>query len=185
MGLRSLRTYKIYSDGQVRYVRCRTVCSMTSWEPPTAKVLSVTPIGEGFELLIQLPSGLAAPLAPATLVLKDHAATHVDAVLFADSSGETVFRTEDATCCDLVGETVGFRSWWTPKQLAAVIDTSRDWILDTAPDPQNHGHCVLDWAAIEAGSVNVVAWRSQDDLMCSDCYQKYVLGDHLRVRGHP
>jgi len=182
--LQSLRAFKIHPDGQARNERCRTVCSMTSWEPPTAKVLSVTQIGEGFELLIQLPSGLAAPLAPATLVFKDHAATHVDAVLFVDSNGETVFRTEDATCRDLVGETVGFRSWWTPKQMEAVIDTSRVWILDTAPDPQNHGHCVLDWAAIESGSVNVVAWRSQNDLMCSDCYQKYVLGDHLRVRGH-
>ncbi len=95
----------------------------------------------------------------------------------------TTFRTEEVPGRELVGATFGLQQWWTPEAFDAVVDTDRQWERVEAPPPEVHEHCILDWTTIEIGGDAEFGWRSLDDWICDECYRRYILEDHLGIRG--
>ena len=79
---------------------------------------------------------------------------------------------------------VEYTSWWTPEQLLLVTDTVKQWERRsvTASDMNDIDYCEfcgLCWARI---AELPVAYQSDRDWICSDCFERYIESDFLGIR---
>lgn len=151
--------------------------------PPLVRIVDVRHDADRTLVVVRLPEGLTAPLAPASLLAGQLSVARLDAVL-AEDGGTTTFRTSDALGRDSVGRDLGFQQWWVPEAYEAVVDTARRWERLEAPTPEHHEHCLLDWTTIESGEDGGSGWESDGQWICDDCFSRFFLGDELGLRGH-
>lgn len=83
-----------------------------------------------------------------------------------------------------LGAMVEYTSWWTPEQLLLVTDTVKQWERRsvTASDMNDIDYCEfcgLCWARI---AELPVAYQSDRDWICSDCFERYIESDFLGIR---
>ena len=71
---------------------------------------------------------------------------------------------------------------WQPFQRDLVADRQRSWAWAAAPSVDDHEHCFLCWETIEQGRGPSAGWCSDDDWLCDDCHQRYVVDDELGLR---
>jgi hypothetical protein len=107
---------------------------------------------------------------------------HLDAVE-GTYEGVTVFRTEEPAGHLAPGDVVGLQQWWAPWAYDAVVDIDRSWAHRPPPAPGHHEHCLLDWATIQATDGASGGWESRGEWICEACYERYLIDDHLGLRG--
>lgn len=137
--------------------------------------------GRDVLITVDLPEGIADPLAPGALMEDEEELVHFDAVVVKHGCVVT-FRTEQFPSKTLAGCDLEYRQWWTPEALDAVRDVNRFWERVFAPPCEEHEICILGYETIDREHGARHAWRSDHLWVCEPCYRRYIVDDHLGVR---
>jgi hypothetical protein len=154
----------------------------------TGRVEAVEPTQNGVIVRLSLDEVGGDPIAPGwcgwpsgqltqdTLVLHRLLGRHRNVV-----SLESLDR---PTSMPALGAEVEYTSWWTPDQLRLVTDTAKQWERRPAnatsvDDIDYCDFCGLCWARI---AELPIAYQSNSDWICPDCFGRYIESDLLGIR---
>jgi hypothetical protein len=152
----------------------------------TARVEAVEPTRNGVIVRLSLDEIGGEPIAPGWCgwppgkVAQDTLVFH--RLLERRRSVVTLESLDRPTSIPALGAEVEYTSWWTPEQLGLVTDTAKEWERRPAKDADTIDHCDfcgLCWARIAEFPV---AYQTDSDWICSDCFERYIESDFLGLR---
>ena len=153
------------------------------WVDPVATVLEISRDGDDLCVSLKLDRPYSPPLFPASLLRAEgDEALHLDRVEEVEPLRYEGRAFDAGHSSVAAGDCFTFRGWWTSDALDLVLDTGRSWVLERYQEDGGHEHCRLTWVEISAHGGEPNGYRSGDDWISVEAFQRYIRDDHLRVR---